>query len=136
MGTKYDDKTERPHQRQHRYFMVELIVRNVSELDRMTLSQKFDQLPFLWAEATGRDYSAEFAFPVDYVTEAYQYIENAIATVKNRAEILAIDQTASLGFTIASQMYDSTKKCWVFNQQEISALFDNLVIKIREVGSA
>ena len=136
MGTKYNEKMGKASQRQHRYFMVELIVRNTSELERMTLCKKIGQLPFLWAEATGNDYSAEFAFPVDYVTEAYQYLENAISSVKHKAQILAIDQTASLAFTVTPQLYDATRKAWVFNKQELAALFDNLVVKIREVRSA
>lgn len=135
MGTKYDDKEERPRQRQHRYFMVELFVKDSSELERMTLCQKVSQLPFLWAQAIGRDYFAEFAFPVDNVTEAYQYLEDAIAGVKHKAEILTIDQTAALAFTIAPQLYNQAQRQWTFNQKELLSLFENLVIKIRETRS-
>jgi hypothetical protein len=135
MGTKYDEKSEKPRQRQHRYFIVELVVRSPSELERMTLCQIIGRLPFLWAEAVGRDYWAEFAFPVDNVTEAYQYLEDAIAGVKYKAEILTIDQTASLAFTIAPPLFNQAQRRWVFNQSELVSLFENLIVKIRETRS-
>ena len=136
MGTKYDFKAEKALQRQHRYFMAVLLVRNVNELERMTLRQQISQLPFLWAEATGRDYFAEFAFPVDYVTEAYQYMEDAIASVRYKAEILTVDQTTALSFSLPVEMFNPTQKRWMFNQQELQSRFENLIIKIRETGPA
>lgn len=136
MGTRYDEKAEKALQRQHRYFISVLMVRGVTPLEMMTLRQKLSQLPFLWSEAVGRDYFSEFAFPVDYVTEAYQYLEEAISSVRYKAELLAVDQTNALAFTIPYEMYDSASKRWVFNPQEATARFENLVLKIRESGSS
>ncbi len=135
MGTRYDEKAEKALQRQHRYFITVLAVRGVTPLEMMTLRQRLSQLPFLWCEAVGRDYFAEFAFPVDYVTEAYQYLEEAIGSVRYKAELLAIDQTNALAFAIPLEMYDTAQKRWIFNLQETTSRFENLILKIRESGS-
>ena len=131
MGTRYDYNLEKALHRKHRYFAVDLFVRNVSELESMTLRHSIDKLPFLWGEAGGNNYFAEFAVPVDNVVEGLQYLGNVTRQVKDRMSIYPIDQTESARFTIPYKMYDSTVKKWTLNTQELGQKFDSLMMQIK-----
>lgn len=135
MGTKYDYNLDKALHRKHRYFAVDMFVRDLSELELMTLRSSVDRLPFLWGEAGGRNYFAEFAFPVDVVVEGLQYLGNITSSVKDRMRIYPIDQTEAVGFTIAYQMYSSGTREWTFNPQDLSARFDQLMVQIKNGAS-
>jgi len=132
MGTRYDYKLEKALHRKHRYLAVDLLVANISEYERMELMAKTNGVPFLWGEACGKHYFAEFAFPVDTITEAFQLLENIIAPVRERATYYVMDITNALSFTVCSQLYDQGEKRWMFNSPELASRFDNLILKIRE----
>jgi uncharacterized protein YukE len=97
----------------------------------MTLRHSIDKLPFLWGEAGGSNYFAEFAVPVDNVVEGLQYLGNITRNVKDRMSIYPIDQTESARFTIPYKMYDSTAKKWTLNTQELNQKFDSLMMQIK-----
>jgi len=132
MGTRYDYKLEKALHRKHRYLAVDLLVANISEYERMELMAKTNGVPFLWGEACGKHYFAEFAFPVDTITEAFQHLESIIAPVRERATYYVMDITNALSFTICSQLYDQGEKRWMFNNPELASRFDNLILKIKE----
>ena len=132
MGTRYDYKLEKALHRKHRYLAVDLLIANVTEYERMELMTKTNGVPFLWGEACGKHYFAEFAFPVDAITEAFQFLESIMTPVRERAAYYVMDITNALSFTIASQLYDQGEKKWMFNTQELVSRFDNLILKIRE----
>ncbi|MDA4128087.1 MAG: hypothetical protein OK422_01270 [Thaumarchaeota archaeon] len=131
MGTRYDYKIEKALHRKHRYVFVDLLVMNLDHVSRMRLMSKMAGLPFLWAEASGIHYFAEIAFPVDFVTEGLQYLEEVISPVRDQSKYFIMDQTNALAFTIAYKLYDQTQKKWVFNEQELTLRFDNLIMKIK-----
>ena len=131
MGTRYDYNLERVLHRKHRYFAVELLIKNVNEFEIMTLRHTLDQLPFLWGEAAGKDYFAEFTVPVDYVVEGLQYLGNVANPVKDRMSLHAIDQTESARFTIPYNMYDPLKKKWVFDKEDLVKKFEKLIVQIK-----
>lgn len=131
MGTRYDYTLEKALHRKHRYFAVDLFVRNVNELELMTLRHSIDGLPFLWGEAGGSNYFAEFAIPVDNVVEGLQYLGNVTRDVKDRMSIYPIDQTEAARFTIPYRMYDSTVKSWTLNAQELDQKFEHLMMQIK-----
>jgi hypothetical protein len=131
MGTRYDYTLEKALHRKHRYFAVDLFVRNVSELELMTLRQGVSRLPFLWAEAGGRNYFAEFAIPVDNVVEGLQYLGNLTHAVKGRMSIYPIDQAEAARFTIAYKLYDQNSKKWQFSSKELAPKFDQLMMQIK-----
>ncbi len=135
MGTRYDYTLEKALHRKHRYFAVDLFVRNVSELDLMTLRHNIDALPFLWGEAGGNNYFAEFAFPVDNVVEGLQYLGKVTHPVKDRMSMYPIDQAEAARFTISYKLYDQASKKWTFNRQEIENKFDGLMLQIKSGGS-
>src|SRR5271157_465308 len=99
-GTRYDYKIEKALHRQHRYCALQLLVRNVSEFELISLRQESNKVPFLWAEAIGGNYYAEYFFPVDFVVEGMQWLSEIILGVRDRAEVFTPDQTSSLTFTI------------------------------------
>jgi hypothetical protein len=135
MGTRYDYKVEKALHRKHRYFAIQLLVRDVTGYETMTLRQALGRLPFLWAEAVGQNYSAEFSFPVDYVVEGLQYIGDAIANVREKAEVLTVDVTNAVAFTIPYALYDQSKKKWGFDQQDLLRRFENLILRIKNETS-
>ncbi len=134
MGTRYDYKIEKALHRKHRYLAVDLLVTGVSEYERMELMAKTNRVPFLWGEACGEHYFAEFAFPVDSITEAFQYLESITASVRDRAVYYILDHTNALSFSICYQLYDQNQKRWAFSTSEIASRFDNLIMKIKESG--
>ncbi|MBI3840756.1 MAG: hypothetical protein HY297_02175 [Thaumarchaeota archaeon] len=131
MGTRYDYAIEKALHRKHRYFALAMIVSNVTEYETMALRQRVDRLPFLWSEAVGRNYYAEFAFPVDYVVEGLQYVGDAAATVRERMSLFTIDQTDAGSFTIPYALYDAPRKRWAFERNELAKRFDELIVQIK-----
>jgi hypothetical protein len=135
MGTRYDYNLEKALHRKHRYFALELFVRDVSEYELMTLRQSLDRLPFLWGEGAGRNYYAQFALPVDNVVEGLQYVGSATSSVKDRVSLFPSDQTEAARFTIPYNMFDQNLKRWTFNRPELSEKFAKLIVEIRSAAA-
>ena len=131
MGTKYDYKIEKALHRQHRYFALQLLVRNVTEFELISLRQEANKVPFLWSEAIGKNYSAEFAFPLDFVVEGIQWLSAMMAPVKDRATLFTVDQTGSVAFTIPYTLYDQAQKKWKLESTDLIQRFDNLILQIK-----
>jgi hypothetical protein len=131
MGTRYDYSLEKALHRKHRYFALDLFVRNVSEMELMKLRHHANSLAFLWSEAGGKDYFARFALPVDNVVEGLAFIGNATSGVKDRLSIFPGDQTEALSFTISYKLYDQNAKKWTFKGEELAQKFSQLLIEIR-----
>ncbi|MDV3243953.1 MAG: hypothetical protein LYZ66_02110 [Nitrososphaerales archaeon] len=133
-GTRYDYKIDRALHRKHRYFMIDVMVTGLIEEERMSMMAKVDRLPFLWAEAGGRNYFAQLFIPVDFVTEALQYLEEVLSDVRDRAELYLPDQTHALAFTIGYKLYDDKAKSWTLDPLSITRRFDQLILRIKEGG--
>ncbi|MDG6948112.1 MAG: hypothetical protein JRN40_02215 [Nitrososphaerota archaeon] len=131
MGTRYDYTLEKALHRRHRYFAVDLFVKELGELDTMKLRRELNRLPFLWGEAGGGSYFAEFAFPVDNVVEALQFIGNATRGLKDRTSIYPIDQSEAARFTIAYQLYDPIEKRWRLDSERMLSKFEQLMVQIK-----
>src|SRR5208337_4625848 len=93
MGTTYDSATERAKHRQHKYIMIPVFVRGVSDAERVALMAEMNKIPFLWCEAAGQDYHAQFAFPVEMVNDAFSFLKDALAGFGPRATYSVLDQT-------------------------------------------
>jgi methyl-accepting chemotaxis protein len=111
---------------------MNLFVKDVTNVEKLTIMQSVNQLPFLWAEASGTSYFAELCFPVENVTEALEYIEQTIAPVREKAEFFMMDLTNALTFTIDYKLFNQESKQWTFNLNEVTERFQNLIVKIRE----
>jgi hypothetical protein len=131
-GTKYDSGSEKARHRQHRYVGVPILVRGVSDAERVSLISEMNKVPFIWSEAAGEDYYAQFAFPVDMVNDAFVFLKNILSPYGSRATSFLVDQTNSAGFTISFQLFDAAEKEWKFEEHEVLLRFQNLIMKIGE----
>ncbi len=131
IGTRYDYTLEKVLHRKHRYFVLDLFVRDVTEYESMVLRHHMNALPFLWSEAGGRNYHAEIALPVDNVVEGLQYMGNATSAVRDKLGIYPGDQTEAASFTILYPMYDQRLKAWTFNREDLIQRFDKLMVEIK-----
>lgn len=131
MGTRYDFQSEKPVHRRHRYVAVDVLVKNVTEAERMGLIQEFSRVPFQWAEAAGADYFTQFVFPTEMVTEGLLYLEKAMAGLRGRASFHTIDMAESLTFTVEPALWDPQKKAWRFEKEALLEKFEALKVKIK-----
>ena len=134
MGTRYDYKLEKALHRKHRYMEVVVAVRDIDERERAGLMASANSVPFLWFEAAGRNYYAHFAFPIDSVNEAFDYLHSTLAPFNGRYEHYIVDTTNALTFTIAYQLYDQESKSWKFDLKELLSRFDGLMLRIKASG--
>lgn len=132
MGTAYDEKTNRLGHSPHKYMLVDLIVRNLSEYERLLLMHRMSQIPFTWFEASGNDYFAEIGLPTEYIVEGLRYIEETLAPMRDRAEIFTLDQSFSVHFTLSYKLYNEKMRQWEFNEHALLARFDNLILTIKK----
>ena len=132
MGTRYDYTLEKVLHRKHRYFALDLFVRDVNDVELMTIRRDINRLPFLWSEAVGRNYFAEFAIPVDNVVEGLQYLGNLTAKMKERVRLYPIDQTEAASFTVPYKLYDEQSKAWTFHKEELLQKFSSMMVEINE----
>ena len=135
-GTRYDPKLEKAMHRRHRYMWLELLVKNVTDTERMLLSANMNKLPFLWFEAGGgNSYFAQVAFPMETLTEALAFIKEITSPVRSRSIWHFMDQANALRFSIVPSMYDEESRKWKFNQEELLRRFDKLVLEIKGMTS-
>ena len=132
MGTRYDPISEKTQHRTHRYVVVPILVRGVSDTERMSVMSDMNKVPFIWSEAAGEDYYAQCAFPVEMVNDAFSFLKSVMAPFGERATFHIVDQTNSVGFTLCYQLFDDVERKWRFEEEEILMRFQNLVMKIRE----
>jgi hypothetical protein len=134
-GTRYDPKLERALHRRHRYMWVELLVRGVTETERMELAAKVNTLPFVWLEAGGQNYFTQIAFPTETLTEALGFIKEVVSPVRQKATWHFMDQTNALRFSIVPNLYDQGARKWKFDRAELLNKFDKLVLEIKRMTS-
>jgi len=132
MGTRYDPRLDKVVHRKHSYIFLNVLVHDLSALQRMTLMSRLSELPFLWAEAVGKDYHAQIALPVDYVAEGLEFIQRALEPVRERAQCYIEDTSDAVAFTFSYQLYDGDSKKWLWNSQKVLDGFENLMMKIKE----
>ncbi len=132
IGTRYDYARDKPMQRQHRYFMIAVYVKDVSEGERLRLIGTFNQLPFLWCEAAGDDYYAVLSFPVEMMNEGMDFLTTEIfAPFGARTTYHTIDQTKAVSFSINPELWSDVDGEWKFDSQDLLLRFENLVLKIK-----
>lgn len=131
MGNTYDVVSDRAIYRRHRYQPVDVIARELSDSEKAELRGKFNALPFLWWEATGRDnYYAQLAFPTETFPEAMLFLASALAPIRERARWFLADQAHSLWFRVEPNLYDRAKKTWSFDEAELLGTFERLLLEI------
>ena len=134
-GTRYDPKLEKALHRRHKYMWGELLVKDVTESERLGLMANISRLPFVWLEAGGQNYFAQIAFPTETLAEALAFLKEITSSIRERATWHFTDQTNALRFTIVPSLYDAATKKWRFDQLEILSRFDKLVLEIKGMTS-
>jgi hypothetical protein len=134
-GTRYDPKLEKALHRRHRYMWIELLVRGITENERMELMAKVNRLPFVWLEAGGQNYFAQIAFPSETMTEALGFIKEVVSPIKQKTTWHFMDQANALRFSIVPSLYSQETRKWNFDQIELLNRFDKLVLEIKGTTS-
>jgi hypothetical protein len=134
-GTRYDPRLEKALHRRHRYMWIELLIRGVTETERMQVMANVNRLPFVWLEAGGQNYFAQIAFPIETLTEALGFIKEVVSPVRDKATWHFMDQANALRFSITPSLYDKETKKWNFDQAELLNKFDKLVLEIKGMTS-
>jgi len=134
-GTRYDPRIEKALHRRHKYMWVELLVNDITESERMELMGSINRLPFVWLEAGGRNYFAQIAFPMETMTEALEFIKQAIAPIRGKSSWYFMDQANALRFSLVPGLFDQEAKRWNFDYEELLDKFDRLVLEIKGATS-
>jgi len=134
-GTRYDPRLAKALHRRHRYMWLELLVSSVTESERIELMANISRLPFVWLEAGGQNYFAQIAFPIETMTEALGFVKEIVSPVRQKAIWHFMDQANALRFTIATDLFDASRKKWIFDQPELLSKFDKLVLEIKGMTS-
>jgi hypothetical protein len=134
-GTRYDPKLEKALHRRHKYMWGELLVRDVTESERLELMANISRLPFVWLEAGGQNYFAQIAFPTETLAEALAFVKEITSSIREKATWHFTDQTNALRFTLVPSLYDAATKKWKFDETEMISRFDKLVLEIKGMTS-
>ncbi|TLY11277.1 MAG: hypothetical protein E6K84_08160 [Thaumarchaeota archaeon] len=118
-------------QQHHAHLGLEFLVRNSTESEHRELLTKMERLPFMWSSGAGRgNFLSEFFIPLEYYSETFQYLSEALVKSRGRTEFYIGDQANALSFTIPTQLYDKEADAWVVNADDTLAKFKNLVLKV------
>jgi DNA-binding Lrp family transcriptional regulator len=132
IGTAYNPENDRGKHRRHTYQPIDIVLKDVTPGEKATVMGLTNTLPFLWYEASGRNsYYAQLVFPTGTISEAMQFLAGALSPVKEKARWFMADQRHSLWFTLEPRLYDTEAKAWKFNQSEVLAKFEQLLMQIK-----
>ncbi len=134
-GGHYDINRKVPLQNRHKYLVVEILAKGISEAEKISLVSKMERIPFVWAEAIGDNYFAEVFLPTDYLSEGLQYLQSVIAPIRNKARYFLVDQTTALTFSISYQLYSEQTNHWSLDTQDLLHRYENVLLKIKESTS-
>jgi DNA-binding Lrp family transcriptional regulator len=111
----------------HKYLFLFVLVKSPTLPEARRLKLGFERLPYLSAEAVGKDYFAEINLPLEQSIEGLQYLQRLIQDTKEKADFGLIDPESSLGFTISYQLYDQEAKQWTFDPRRVLHGVENLI---------
>jgi len=132
LGTGYSPESDRGKHRRHTYQPIDIILRDITPGERATVMGLTNALPFLWFEASGRSsYYAQLVFPTETISEAMEFLGRTLLPVKDRARWFVVDQKHSLSFSLEPRLYDNESRSWTFNQSELLAKFEELLMQIK-----
>ena len=129
-GTRYNAKTEKAESKRHTYLPIALLVTGTTDSQRAKLIANLNQVPFLWFEASDPNYYAEFFIPIASYTEFLRRIRELAVRTGTRPQLLILDHTKGLRFTIAYRLYSQEKKRWQLNTADVITRFENLMVNV------
>jgi hypothetical protein len=137
LGTKYNQTLDKPEHRRHRYVGTVVAVRQPSSSEMIDLTTKAHRTPFLWSEMAGKDYLAQFAFPIEDMVNSLEYLREMLHPFGQRATHYIADQKNSVQFALSHQLWSDEQRAWIFEKESTLARFENLVLKVKyEAGSS
>jgi DNA-binding Lrp family transcriptional regulator len=131
LGTRYDRLAEKVEHRRHRYLVVNVMVKAVTNDEFLELTGKANRTPFLWSEMKGKDYLAQFAFPIEATMDAFEYLREVLRPFADRASHYVVDQKNAAQFALPYNSWSDYEKEWRFEKDSSLARMENLVLKIK-----
>ena len=105
----------KPHAPRHRFAMMWTFVSSVTPEEQARLSEQLGVLPFMWFEAGGENYMAEFAIPLEQMVETMSYLTEVLRPVTERSSTFFIDSAYSRGYSPPRFLVDDSRKDWIFD---------------------
>ena len=119
-------------QQHHAHMGFEFLVRNSTQSELRDVLTKMERLPFMWSSGAGQgNFHSSFVIPLEYYSETFQYLSEALLSSRGRTEYYIGDQANALQFTVPTQMYDRESNAWTNKVDETLAKFKKLVPTIR-----
>ena len=126
-----DQEEMKAWQQHHAHIGLEFLVRNSTGTECRELLTKMERLPFMFSSGAGRgNFYSSFIIPLEYYSETFQYLSEALLNSRGRTEFCVGDQANALGFTVPIHLYDKEANAWINNVDETLAKFKNLVLTI------
>jgi hypothetical protein len=108
---------------------LEFLVRNATGPEHHELLTKMQRLPFMWSTGGGQgNFHSSFIVPLEYYSETFQYLSEALLSSRGRTEYYIGDQANSLSFTIPTQLFDQQTNTWTNNIDETLSKFKKLAV--------
>ena len=131
-GPKEQGEDPKVWQQHHAHLGLAILVSNSTVTERQNLLTKAERLPFNWATGGGEEtFYSEFVVPLEYYSESFQYLSDALYDSRGRIESHIGDQANSMSFSIPAHLYDSEAGGWTDNPDGTLAKFRNLVQQVR-----
>jgi hypothetical protein len=131
LGTRYNPLAEKVEHRRHRYLVVNVIVKDVTNQEFLELTTKANRTPFLWSEMRGKDYLAQFAFPIEETVDAFEYLRDILRPFQGRGSHYVVDQRNAAQFVLPYNSWSESEKDWAFEKEKALGLMESLVLKIK-----
>ncbi len=126
-------ETGRPFAPRHRLGLWTL-VSSVTPEELARLSERFNALPFMWLEAGGQDYAAQFVVPLEQTVEVLSYFREVLRPVADRSATYVADPACSRGYSAPLYLVDDSRGDWIFDlDSQISRLKEQLEVARREM---
>ncbi|HEV2137977.1 MAG TPA: hypothetical protein VGR53_03985, partial [Nitrososphaerales archaeon] len=119
-------------QQHHATMGLEFVIRSPKESEIREVLAEMERLPFIWSTGVGQGtlYSS-FVIPLEYYSEAFQYLAQALLDSRDRTEYYIGDQATALSFTVPTRLYDKETEDWTDSVDGALAKFRNLVLTLK-----
>ncbi len=119
-------------QQHHATMGLEFVVRNSRESEIREVLAEMERLPFIWSTGAGEGtFHSSFVIPLEYYSETFQYLAQALLDSRGRTEYYIGDQANALTFTVPTRLYDKEAEAWTDNVDNALARFRNLVLTLK-----
>jgi hypothetical protein len=129
-GTNHDHPTGTVGHRRHRYMVVNVIVKEITDGEFLELREKVNRTPFLWSEMRGRDYLAQFAFPVEEIADAFEYLRDILRPFGEKASQCVVDQRAT-EVVLPYNGWNDSEEEWRLEKDRMLSHMEYLVLETK-----